>query len=379
MKYLTPLKSKNLSNKICLLRVDFNIKEDKTINKNPRFLNAVNTIKLLNNSGSKVVVLSHRGRPNTTQKLKNSKTESKNVLSLKPFVKKLSTTLKKPIYFIDLFDENLKEKIKKSKPGSVFLLENLRFYPGEDKNDKNFAKKIAGLGDFYVNDAFAFSHRKTASMAAITDFLPSYAGPNLENEINHLNNALKKYKKPLVIILGGIKISDKLGLIKNFFSKADYFLIGSAMANNFLVAQELPIGDSVYEKEMVPFAKNFLKSGKIVLPIDFAVQNRKILDIGGKTEKQFTDIIKKAKTIIWNGPVGRFEIPKFAKGTQTIIEAILKNKNAKVVIGGGETLAAISKYQSVISKNKNIFVSTGGGAMLEYLSGKKLPGIETLK
>ncbi|MCR4275542.1 MAG: phosphoglycerate kinase [Candidatus Wolfebacteria bacterium] len=374
MKLLTSLKSKNLSNKTCLLRVDFNIEEGEIINKNPRFLNAVNTIKFLNNHGAKVVVLSHRGRPKITT---NYKLQTTNY-SLKSFAKALSNTLKKPVHFAGLNDKNFREKIRNSKSESVFLLENLRFFPGEDKNDKNFAKKIATLGDFYVNDAFAFSHRKTASMAAITDFLPSYAGPNLEKEIKNLSSVLKNYKKPLIVILGGVKISTKLGLIKNFFSKADYFLIGSAMADNFLVAQGLPIGDSVYEKEMVPFAKKLLKQAKIVLPTDLVINNRKILDIGKKTEKHFADIIKYAKTIIWNGPVGRFEIPKFAKGTQTIIEAILKNKNAKVVIGGGETIAAISKYQSVISKNKNIFVSTGGGAMLEYLSAKKLPGLIAL-
>ncbi len=369
MKFLSDLKSKNLSNKIGLLRVDFNIEEGESIEKSPRFINAVNTIKFLNNYGAKVVILSHRGRPR----------KKDNSLSLKPFIKKLSTALKKTVYFANLEDKNLKEKIRNSKSESVFMLENLRFYPGEDKNDIKLAKKIAALGDFYVNDAFAFSHRKTASMAAITDFLPSYAGLTLENEIKHLDAALKRYKKPLIIILGGVKISTKLGLIKNLFTKADYFLIGSAMADNFLVAQGLPIGDSVYEKEMVPFAKKLLNSKKIVLPTDFVINNRKILDIGEKTEKQFADIIKYAKTIIWNGPMGQYENPKFAKGTRAIIEAVLKNKNAKVVIGGGETLAAISNYEFLISKNKNIFVSTGGGAMLEYLSGKKLPGIEALK
>ncbi len=151
------------------------------------------------------------------------------------------------------------------------------------------------------------------------------------------------------------------------------------MANNFLLTQGLPIGDSVYEKEMLKFTKKIMNSKKIVLPVDFNISNRKILDIGKKTEKQFASIIKKAKTIIWNGPMGQFEIPKFAKGTYAIIEAILKNKTVKVIIGGGETVGSISKYQSEISKNKNVFVSTGGGAMLEYLSGKKLPGIEALK
>jgi len=395
MKFLRDLKSKNLSNKTCLLRVDFNIEKGESINKSPRFLNAVNTIKLLNKKGAKVVILSHRGRPKKAISDKQQATR----YSLKPFLGILSKTLKKPVQFVKFSDKNLREKIRNSKPESVFMLENLRFHPGEDKNDKSFAKKIAGLGDFYVNDAFAFSHRKTASMAAITNFLPSYAGPTLEKEIKKLSSVLTNHKKPLIVILGGVKISTKLGLIKNFFKKAkprselrsatgaDYFLIGSAMADNFLVAQGLPIGDSVYEKEMAGFTKKLLKSthstgsgqAKIILPVDFIISNRKILDIGKKTEKQFADIIKKAKTIIWNGPVGQFEIPKFASGTNAIIKAILKNKNAKVIIGGGETVQAISKYQPWISKNKNIFVSTGGGAMLEYLSAKKLPGIEMLK
>ena len=382
MKFLNSLKSKNLSDKTCILRVDFNVEEGELIEKSPRFISAVNTIKFLNNRGTKVVVLSHRGRPNNQQPTTNNRQ-----LSLRPFIHILYKHLKKPVYFTDLDEKNLREKIKNSKPESVFLLENLRFYPGEDKNDKNFAKKIARLGDFYVNDAFAFSHRKTASMAAITNFLPSYAGPTLEKEIKHLNAAFKQHKKPLVLVLGGVKISTKMGLIKNFWNRADYFLIGSAMADNFLLAQGLPIGDSVYEKEMVPFAKKLLNSThstgsgrvKIILPIDFAIQNKKILDIGEKTEKQFSEIIKKAKTIIWNGPIGQYEIPKFAKGTYAVMEAILKNKNAKIIIGGGETTAAISKYRSAVSKRKNVFVSTGGGAMLEYLSGKKLPGIEALK
>jgi len=389
MKFLSDLKSKNLFNKICLLRVDFNIEEGESIEKSPRFISAVNTIKFLNNSGAKVVVLSHRGRPKKAISDKQQATR----YSLKPFVNVLSRALKKPIYFITLSDKNLREKIGNSKPKSVFMLENLRFYPGEDKNDKNFAKKIAGLGDFYVNDAFAFSHRKTASMAAITNFLPSYAGPTLEKEIKNLSSVLTNHKKPLVIILGGVKISTKLGLIKNFFKKAkprselhsatgaDYFLIGSAMADNFLVAQGLPVGDSVYDPsaDKRGFIRGLARNKKIILPLDYAVENRKILDIGEKTRKEFANIIKTARTIIWNGPVGQFEILKFAKGTNAIIEAILKNKDAKVIIGGGETVQAILNFQFSILKRKNIFVSTGGGAMLEYLSGKKLPGLEALK
>ncbi len=373
MKFLKDLKSKNLSNKTVLLRVDFNI-EMPGAESNPRVKGIIPTIKFLTKKGAKVVILSHRGRPSS--RATSYKLQAKSY-SLKPFVHILFKLLKKPVYFSDL--KNAELKIRQLRPDDVLLLENLRFYPGEDKNDKNFAKKIAELGDFYVNDAFAFSHRKTASMSAITKFLPSYAGPTLEKEIKNLNIVLKNHKNPLIIILGGVKISTKMGLIKNFWEKADKFLIGSAMANNFLLTQGLPIGDSVYEKEMLKFTKKIMNSKKIVLPVDFNISNRKILDIGKKTEKQFASIIKKAKTIIWNGPMGQFEIPKFAKGTYAIIEAILKNKTVKVIIGGGETVGSISKYQSEISKNKNVFVSTGGGAMLEYLSGKKLPGIEALK
>ena len=235
---------------------------------------------------------------------------------------------------------------------------------------------MASLGDFYVNDAFGVSHRKAASISAITKFLPSYAGLLLEREIKNLSVALKKPKKPLVIILGGAKISGKLDLIDNFLKKADYFLAGGGIANTFIAAMGLPIGNSLYEKEMILFAKKLLKTGKIILPVDFNIRDGKILDIGPKTIKKYADVIKKSGTIIWNGPVGYIEDKQYVKGSKEIMKAIL-NSRAFSIVGGGETT---SLFQNLKSKTQNpkLFLSTGGGAMLEYLAGEKLPGIEVL-
>ncbi len=325
------------------------------------------TIRFLTSRGARVVILSHRGRPKKVSSIK------KQVLSftLKPFVKILSSLLKKPVQFADFNDIN-KNEIKKSVTNSIFLLENLRFSPGEEKNDKKLAKKLASLGDFYVNDAFGVSHRKDASIVAITKYLPSYAGLLLENEIKNLSRAVKNPKKPLVIILGGVKISDKIGVIKNFLKKTDKFLIGGAVANTFFAAKQIMIGDSIYEKDMIPLAKQLLRSGKIILPIDWLTEKGKILDIGTETSRLYAEIIKNAKTIIWNGPMGYFEEPRFAKGSEAVAKAVLKSR-AFTIIGGGETTAV---FQSL--NTKYIFVSTGGGAMLDYLAGGKLPGIAAL-
>lgn len=380
MKYLSSLKNKNLSGKITLLRLDLNIADSELKNKNhPRLAGSLPTIEFLIKRGAEIIILSHRGRPKGIEEK----------YSLKPLAGILSKLLKKPVRFINFntgasdvlnigvnFGTSDVPNIKNSPSGSVFILENLRFLPGEEKNDKKFAKQLASLGDFYVNDAFAVSHRANASVEAITRFLPSYAGLLMEKEIENLNKAMKKPRKPFVIILGGAKISDKLGIIKNFKKRADKFLIGGGIANTFLVAEGLPIGDSIFEEKMVSEAKKFLKSPKIILPVDYAIENKKIFDIGPQTVENYTNIIKKAKTIIWNGPMGYFENPKFAKASKSIAKAVVKNK-AFAVIGGGETTAIVSsiKYQVL----RNIFVSTGGGAMLEYLAGKKLPGITALK
>lgn len=289
----------------------------------------------------------------------------------------MSDLLKKPVCFIDFkkgFNASKNTKTITRNNFSIFLLENLRFLAGEEKNDIELAKQLASLGDFYVNDAFSVCHRNAVSVVAITKFLPSYAGLLLEKEIQNLSLVMEKPKRPLVIILGGAKISDKIGFIENFKSIADYFLIGGGIAHNFLKAQGLPIGNSIFEESTVGFAKKMLKNKNIILPIDYVLKDRKILDIGPNTIKYYSDIIKKAKIIIWNGPMGYFENKKFAKGSEAIANAILKS-GAFSVVGGGETAALFNEKNKI----KKIFVSTGGGAMLEYLAGKKLPGIKALE
>ncbi|MDP3052361.1 MAG: phosphoglycerate kinase [bacterium] len=383
MKYLRQLKLSQLKNKTCLLRVDLNIESP---GKDAFRLQAIlPTIKFLIKNGAKVVILSHRGRPKIN--LKSSpcgrSREARQIsslknFSLKPFAGILSQLLGKPVRFIDFRNEFRASKIHKIitiTRDSIFLLENLRFLPEEEKNDSRFAKFLASLGDIYINDAFAVSHRENASVEAITKFLPSYAGFLLEKEIENLDAVIKKSKKPLVVILGGAKVSDKIGLINNFLKSADYFLIGGAMANTFFALQGLPVGDSFYEKTRIDEKITREITRKIILPIDTVLYKRKILDIGPETAKKYNEIIQKAETIIWNGPMGMFEDKKFAKGTEVIAAAVFKNKKAKIVIGGGETIASLK----LTTKNRNLFLSTGGGAMLEYLAGEKLPGIEALK
>ncbi len=392
MKFLRNLSKQKILGKICLLRVDLNISEKEAKNS-PRILGILPTIKFLTDNGAKVVILSHRGRPEKKSKIlclpadrknQKSKLQFKNQnfnkeFSLKPFAKILSSLLKKPVHFIDFkkgFDSfEISNIITRD---SISILENLRFLTGEEKNDKKLAKQFASFGDFYVNDAFAVSHRKAASIVAITEFLPSYAGLLLEKEVKNLSLAMKNPKKPLIIILGGAKISDKIGLIENFESIADYFLIGGGIAHNFLKAQGLPMGDSIFEEKTIGFAKKMLENKRIILPIDYVVKNRKILDIGPNTAEYYSNIIKSAKTIIWNGPMGYFENKKFAKGSEAIAKAVLSSRDFAVV-GGGETATLFTFLNKNVKIKNNIFLSTGGGAMLEYLAGKKLPGIKALK
>jgi len=384
MKYLSSLSKKSLANQTCLLRVDFNIENtdlhgyEHGLTRIPlRVERVLPTIKFLIDRGARVVILSHRGRPKTQI---SADSQRKSAFTLKPFAKILSKLLKRPVQFIDLNLRKsdflkLRNKIENFPPGSIFLLENLRFLPEEEKNDKKFAQRLALLGDFYVNDAFSVSHRAHASVVAITQFLPSYVGLALENELKKLNQVMKSPKKPLIIIIGGAKISDKIGVIKNFLKKANCILTGGGVANTFFAAQKLPVGQSLYEETMIPLARQLLKSKKIILPIDSVVSKGAILDIGPKTIKKYTNMIKSAATIVWNGPMGYIENKKFRKGTGEIAKAIIKSR-AFAVIGGGETTSIMSKVKGQKSK---VFISTGGGAMLEYLAGKKLPGIEALK
>jgi len=391
MKYLSNLKNKIFSNETCLLRVDFNVQDadlrglERESTQIPLRLEAIlPTIRFLLKRRAKIVLLSHRGRPliNLRLKTKNLKLR-KREFSLKFAVDFLARRLKRKIVFINNFNfTSIKNKIKNSSPGTIFLLENLRFLPGEEKNDAKLAKQLASLGTFYVNDAFAVSHRKNASVVAITKFLPSYAGLLLEEEIKNLNRIIKNPRQPLVLILGGAKISDKIGLIKKFLTKAKYILIGGGLANTMFRAQGMDIGESLFEPEMLRFAKSLLHYKNIILPNDWIVYQNKILDIGPLTVEQFKKIIKKAKTIIWNGPMGYFEDKRFTKGTHAIVKIVAKSR-ALSIVGGGETVTAFQavtrNFAEKVRVSPRLFLSTAGGAMLEYLADKKLPGINALE
>lgn len=372
MKFLSKAKREDIFGKTCLLRADLNIKSGDR-GSSLRIKRLIPTINFLLKNNCKIILLSHRGRPkpingpSLRSKIKILKDDS-----LFSVAKELSASLGKKVSFEEGLDlKEIKKRIDIFESG-IFMLENLRFFLGEDKNDLKFAKNLSAFGDFYVNDAFAFSHRKNASMCAITKFLPSYFGLNLESEMKNLDKVIKNPKKPLVVILGGAKVSDKAGLINNLIKKADFILLGGGLANTFFALKNIPIGDSLCEKnyDIKPFEK--LIGKKIILPSDVVISKKRILDIGSKTIEAYSSIIKKAKTIIWNGPMGMIEDKKFEKGSLGVLKAIISS-GAFSVVGGGETTSFLIKK----SLDKKIsFLSTGGGAMLAYLSGKKLPALK---
>jgi len=346
-----------------LLRLDFNAEDSW------RMEAAVPTIKFLLKHSDKVVIVSHRGRPKGFDKK----------LSLKRDVSVLEKLLGKRVRFIPHFRFNeIKTLIQKAPRGSVFLLENIRFLNGEDADDPKLGKALASLADFYVNDSFAVEHRKNASITAVTKFLPRYAGFELEKEIDALGRAMKNPKKPLVVILGGAKVKDKLGVMKFFKEKADAFLIGGAAANTFFYLKKIPIGKSLYEKDSEDLKKIAPALGykNLVLPPDWRESDTMILDIGKKAEKLFADKIKHARTIIWSGPMGLTEKKGFDRGTRAVAKAIAANKKAFSVVGGGETVSFLEGHRM---QKKFGFISTGGSAMLVFLAGEKLAGIEALK
>ncbi len=370
MKFISSLKSKNLSKETVLLRVDLNV---KNLNDSLRLEAIIPTVKFLLGRDAKVVILSHRGRPQT---LEGQKVNFDSSLTLSPSIPFLSKNISAPIKFIDNFDfEEIKKEIKDAPQRSVFMLENLRFLPGEDKNDPGLAKSLASLGTIYINDAFAVSHRKNASVVAIAKYLPSYAGLLFEKEYKALSLITKKPKRPLIFIIGGAKAADKIPVIKSFLKKADAFLLGGAVANTLLKAKGVDVKNSLYDEKLLDLAANLIKNKKIILPKDWETENFQILDISSATIAEFKKHIKKAKTIVWNGPLGLFETPRFRGGSKAIAEAIAESK-AYSVVGGGETTQFI---KSLDLQNKISFLSTAGGAMLEFLAGQKLPGIEVLK
>lgn len=350
---------------VYLLQVSLDI-EGENLEASPRLQAAVQAIKSLTKKNNKIVLLGHRGRPKRFEKN----------LSLKPFQAILSKKLSRKVIFLSKFNfQAIRREISSAPLGSVFLLENLRFLSGETKNSAKLAKELSSLGDLYINDDFATSHRVNASNVGISKLLPSRLGPTFKNEVKNLNKILKKPKKPMVLIIGGVKMTDKIGVIKNLLPKVDSVLLGGGPANTFLKARGFPIGKSIFEKELVRSAKALSRNRKVVLPMDFKVDNSQILDIGPNTLKNYERIINGAKTIVWGGPVGLFEKPGFEEGTYGVAKAIAESEGFSVV-GGGETTEVIAKLG--LEKKIN-FISTGGGAMLAYLAGKKLPALKYIK
>lgn len=348
-----------------LVRLDFNTEDDW------RMRAVMPTIRLLLARRVTVVIVSHRGRPNGTDKK----------LSLKKDAAALARLLKKPVRFVSHFRfAEIKKAIAAAPAGSVFLLENLRFLKGEEKNDPKLARALASLADFYVNDAFAVSHRANASVAAVTRYLPAYAGLEMEREIVSLGRAITHPRRPVVLVLGGAKAGDKLGVIEYFKKKADWFLLGGGPANTILFLKGVDVKNSVRDRDprdlkalaRVAGYKNLLLPD----PREVVWHGSMIWDIGPKSVAFFDKKIAQARTVIWSGPLGLIERKKFARGSLAVARAIARNRRAFSVTGGGETVMFLKQYGL---DKKFSFVSTGGGAMVDFLAGKKLPGIAALQ
>ena len=383
----------NLNEKIILLRLDLNVPiKNGVITDQTRIDKVLPIINFLIEKKTKILILSHVGRP---------KGKENKELSLKPICENLEKKINKKIRLIKENIFNLKkEDLFKDPSDQVVFLENIRFYKEEEENDENFSKHIAKFADMFVNDAFSCSHRAHASVSKVTQFLPSFAGLQLETEINALKKVTSEIKKPVTCIIGGSKISTKIGIIKNLIPKFDNIIIVGGMANNILNFKGSPIGKSIRESNCEEIIDDIFKTAKIhscsiFYPEDVLVGKNKedkaqpkeldkvlnddlILDIGPKTINKIKDIIEISKTVLWNGPAGYFENPNFANGSYEIAKKIvIKNKNNLIysIAGGGDTIAVLNQIGA--AKNFN-FISTAGGAFLEYLEGKELPGIKAL-
>ena len=386
------VKDIDLKNKKVLVRCDFNVPmdENKNITDNRRIVAALPTIKYLLEQNCKVVLCSHLGRP---------KGEFKPEFSLKPVAKELSKLLGQEVIMAkDVIGEDAKTKAQNLKNGEVLLLENVRFHREETDNDPEFAKKLASFGEIFVNDAFGTAHRAHASTEGVTKYLPAVSGFLIEKELKFLGEALENPERPFVAILGGSKVSDKIGVIENLLEKVDTLIIGGGMAYTFFKAQGYNVGNSLCEEDKCELALEIMKKAKeknvkFLLPIDNkvgkefkpdteskTVKSTEIpdgwegLDIGEETIKLYKEELQNAKTIVWNGPLGVFEFDQFAVGTNEIARA-LGDISAIKIIGGGDSAAAVEKAGLA---EKMTHISTGGGASLEFLEGKKLPGIEAL-
>ena len=334
---------------------------------------ALPTLRLLLRSADKIIIVSHKGRP-----LAGKPVGRKAKFSLRKNGADLSRSLKWRVIFIPHFRfAEIKKQVLAAPKGSVFLLENIRFLPGETSRSPELAEILAGLADYYVNDAFAVSHRSDASVARVEKFLPSYAGLELEKEIKSLSHLRGRPRRPLVIVLGVAKVSDKLGIVTEFLKKADYFLIGGAAANTLLAMKGERVGASLRERDprVLQGLRKLLRNPKVVLPIDVHRERNVIYDIGPRTAVKFAGILKKARTVFWSGPMGLFEKKKFAQGSLAVARAIAANRRAFSVTGGGETVRFLKQHRL---DKKFSFISTGGSAMLDFLAGEELPGIAAL-
>jgi phosphoglycerate kinase len=395
---LTDLKSTaglHLRGKRVLLRADLNVPvKDGKVSDATRLERLLPGLRALAEAGARVAVISHFGRP---------KGERDSRLSLRPVADKLGELLGRPVAFAeDCVGEAAERTVAALLPHQIAVLENLRFHKGEEKNDPAFAQRLAALGDIFVNDAFAAAHRAHASTDAITRLLPAYAGPLLLEEIAALNSVLEKPARPTAAVIGGAKVSSKIVLLKNLAAKVDKLIVGGGMANTFLLAQGVNIGKSLAEPELAPTALEIMHAAKerhceVVLPHDVVVAPRlaagvavevvptlqtpadqMILDIGPKTVAHYTGVIAAAKTLLWNGPLGAFEVEPFAEGTLALARAVAElTKAGKLVAvaGGGDTVAALNA--AGVSADFS-YVSTAGGAFLEWLEGRQLPGIVAL-
>ena len=387
------VKDIDLKGKKVLVRCDFNVPmdEQKNITDNTRIVAALPTIKYLLENNCAIILCSHLGRP---------KGEYKPEFSLQPVAKELSRLLDKEVIMAkDVIGEDATSKAANLKQGEILLLENVRYHREETDNDPEFSKKLANLAEVYVNDAFGAAHRAHSSTAGVAEFLPAVSGFLIEKELKFLGNAVSNPERPFVAILGGAKVSDKIGVIDSLLEKVDTLLIGGGMAYTFFKAQGYGVGDSICELDKLDLALDLMKKAKdkgvnLVLPVDTKIGKEfkpdtesKIVpwteipdgwegfDIGTKTIEMFTEELKKAKTVIWNGPLGLFEFDQFAIGTSSIAK-VLSEIDAMTIIGGGDSAAAVKKAGL---EEKMTHISTGGGASLEFLEGKKLPGIECLQ
>ncbi|MDM5210296.1 phosphoglycerate kinase [Peribacillus sp. RS7] len=381
-----------LKGKRVFCRVDFNVPmQDGKISDDTRIKAALPTISYLTEQGAKVILASHLGRP---------KGQVVEELRLAPVAERLSELSGKDVQKAEeAYGDSVQSIIDNMQNGEILLLENVRFYPGEEKNDQELAKSFAALADVYVNDAFGAAHRAHASTEGIAHHLPAVAGLLMEKELSVLGKALSNPERPFTAIIGGAKVKDKIGVIENLLENVDHLIIGGGLGYTFIKAQGHEIGNSLLEEDKIELAKSFIESAKekgvkLHLPIDAVVtaefspdaetenvdidaipSDKMALDIGPKTSELFADVIKGSKLVIWNGPMGVFEFDKFANGTRTVAEALAEAKDTYSIVGGGDSAAAAEKFGLA---EKMSHISTGGGASLEFMEGKELPGVVAL-